>query len=309
MVLGVSRSRLLDAGLVAAVALAGLAVLVWSPTPDGYREPTVFAAVPRRRVGDVVVVVAHRASSPRCSEPAPSSSSTSSPAIRSASRSTPHSSRLRGLRVRISPSRWIAIAAIAVTVATYAVADRGPLDVGIFVAISIATIVAGLLGDSTRTRRELNDAEEREREALQERVVLEERARLARELHDSLGHAVNVMVMQAGVGRHVFDERPDFARQALEQVESVGRAALGELDAVLRVLRPTDAEQRAEPETTNLSGLEALCDRIRAAGREVDLEVEEVDLVTHRRRAPTASCRKHRRTQPVTAPAARLQCR
>ena len=45
MVLGVSRSRLLDAGLVAAVALAGLAVLVWSPTPDGYREPTVFAAV------------------------------------------------------------------------------------------------------------------------------------------------------------------------------------------------------------------------------------------------------------------------
>ena len=120
---------------------------------------------------------------------------------------------------------------------------------------------------------------------MRERVVLEERARLARELHDSLGHAVNVMVMQAGVGRHVFDENPEFARQALEQVESVGRVALGELDAVLRVLRPTDAEQRAAPETTNLSGLEALCDRIRATGREVDLEVEEVDL------SPTAEAR------------------
>ena len=47
-----------------------------------------------------------------------------------------------------------------------------------------------------------------------------------RELHDSLGHAVNVMVMQAGVGRHVFDEQPEFARQALEQVENVGRVAL-----------------------------------------------------------------------------------
>ncbi len=133
----------------------------------------------------------------------------------------------------------------------------------------------------------------------EERVVLEERARLARELHDSLGHAVNVMVMQAGVGRHVFDERPEFARQALEQVESVGRAALGELDAVLRVLRPTDAEQRAEPETTNLSGLEALCDRIRAAGREVDLEVEEVDL------SPTAERVAYRIVQEALTNAAR----
>ena len=179
-------------------------------------------------------------------------------------------------------------------------------------AISIATIVAGLLGDSCAHRRELRGARcagSGSEDALRERIVLEERARLARELHDSLGHAVNVMVMQAGVGRHVFDENPEFARQALEQVESVGRVALGELDAVLRVLRPTDAEQRAAPETTNLSGLEALCDRIRATGREVDLEVEEVARHRPRSGRPTASCRKHSRTQPVTVPAARLRCR
>ena len=149
---------------------------------------------------------------------------------------------------------------------------------------------------------------------MRERVVLEERARLARELHDSLGHAVNVMVMQAGVGRHVFDERPEFARQALEQVESVGRAALGELDAVLRVLRPTDAEQRAEPETTNLSGLEALCDRIRAAGREVDLEVEEVDLSPTAERAglphragSTTNAARHSAGGPIAVSVTRAQ--
>jgi signal transduction histidine kinase len=197
------------------------------------------------------------------------------------------------------PSRWIAVAALSVTVAAYAIADRGPIEVGTFVAIVIAAIVAGLLGDSIRTRRELSEAQAREQEAMRDRIVLEERARLARELHDSLGHAVNVMVMQAGVGRHVFDERPEFARQALEQVENVGRVALGELDAVLRVLRPTDAEQRAEPETANLSGLEALCDRIRATGREVDLEVEDVDL------SPTAERAAYRIVQEALTNAAR----
>jgi signal transduction histidine kinase len=132
-----------------------------------------------------------------------------------------------------------------------------------------------------------------------ERLVLQERARLARELHDSLGHAINVMVMQAGVGRHVFDERPAFAREALEHVESVGRVALGELDAVLKVLRPVDGEAVAEPVTPTLAGLEPLCDRIRATGREVDLHVDEVDL------SPSAERATYRIVQEALTNAAR----
>ena len=134
---------------------------------------------------------------------------------------------------------------------------------------------------------------------MRDRLVLEERARLARELHDSLGHAVNVMVMQAGVGRHVFDEQPEFARQALEQVENVGRVALGELDAVLRVLRPMDGEQRAAPDPANLAGIDALCDRIRSTGREVDLRVEPVALT------PTAERAAYRIVQEALTNAAR----
>ena len=149
MVLGVSRSRLLDAGLVAAVALAGSRCSCWSPTPDGYREPTVFAAV----------LVVASAMSLWWWRTAPIASMLGACAVFIVN-------VIAGYQVGITqypafialyvvfayasrPSRWIAIATLAVTVATYAIADRGPLEVGTFVAISIATIVAGLLGDSS----------------------------------------------------------------------------------------------------------------------------------------------------------------
>ena len=137
--------------------------------------------------------------------------------------------------------RVSAMIAVAITLVGYAVADRGTLDLLTVLGIVVAFTVAVLLGDGTRSRRDLAASDraaaelhEREQEAAMERLVLQERARLARELHDSVGHAINVMVMQAGVGRHVFDERPQFAREALVHVEDVGRVALGELDAVLR---------------------------------------------------------------------------
>jgi len=91
--------------------------------------------------------------------------------------------------------------------------------------------------------------------------------------------------MQAGVGRHVFAERPQFACEALEHVETVGRVALGELDAVLRVLHPDDREPVAEPVSATLAGLESLCDRIRATGRDIDLQVDDVHLEASAERA------------------------
>jgi hypothetical protein len=80
-----------------------------------------------------------------------------------------------------------------------------------------------------------------------ENLLLQERSRLARELHDSLGHTVNVMVMQAGVGRRVFADNPDYSREALECIETLGRGALNELDQVLRVLQPDERPPRAAP--------------------------------------------------------------
>ncbi len=300
------RSRLVDAALVAAMAVVGLAILVFAPTDDWYREPSVFAAL----------LVVASAGSLWWWRTAPVVSLIASSAVFMVN-------IVAGFQVGITQypafiafyavfafgslrSRWGAAGLLGVTVAVYAIADRGPIDVNAFVGIGVATALAALLGDAARNRRELGEAQRsavlfqaREQEAMRDRLVLEERARLARELHDSLGHAVNVMVMQAGVARHVFDEKPEFARQALEQVENVGRVALGELDAVLRVLRPVDGEQRAAPDAANLAGIDALCDRIRATGREVDLHVEPVELT------PTAERAAYRIVQEALTNAAR----
>jgi signal transduction histidine kinase len=76
------------------------------------------------------------------------------------------------------------------------------------------------------------------RQAIRGQAVAEERLRLARELHDLVGHTVSVMVVQAGAGRRVLDRDPAKTREILTSLEHVGRDALAELDRVLGVLRP-----------------------------------------------------------------------
>jgi signal transduction histidine kinase len=127
-------------------------------------------------------------------------------------------------------------------------------------------------------------AESREKALAAERLLLTERTRLARELHDSLGHTVNVMVLQAGVGRRVFADNPTFAQQALGSIESVGRAALDELNRLLKVLQP-DERGTPEPFAPTVADLEHLVDRVRSTGRQVDLRVGDVDLPSGTARA------------------------
>lgn len=106
--------------------------------------------------------------------------------------------------------------------------------------------------------------------------VLEERAKLARELHDAVGHTVTVMVVQAGAGRHVFDRDPQFAKDALENIETSGRKALTELDRILGLMRGDDDPERSPQ--ADLSHLDDLISEVRDAGLPVRLEVQgEID--------------------------------
>ncbi|GAA3046776.1 sensor histidine kinase [Actinokineospora globicatena] len=106
-------------------------------------------------------------------------------------------------------------------------------------------------------------ARARERSALLNRAaVAEERTRMARELHDLVGHTVNVMLVQAGASRVVLDSDPAKAKELLIAVERTGRDALDELDRVLSALRPDD------PDLTRLAS------RMTEAGMAVDLRVE-----------------------------------
>jgi signal transduction histidine kinase len=146
---------------------------------------------------------------------------------------------------------------------------------------------AWALGEGQRRRRintanleELNAQLERERDLKARWAVAEERARIARELHDVVAHTVSVMVVQAGAARRLVDGDPGRARQALGSIESTGRQALAEMRRLLGVLR-RDGEDRAggngagalAPQPS-LADLESLVTAAQEAGLEVALEVE-----------------------------------
>ncbi|MFD0639453.1 sensor histidine kinase [Catenulispora yoronensis] len=111
-----------------------------------------------------------------------------------------------------------------------------------------------------------------ERLAAAERAHLRlaERNRLARELHDSVGHALSIVTLQAAAAGRVLDQDPAFARRALGAIEDAARGAMDELDHVLGLLREEDAERTPRPD---LDDLERLAASARAVGTPVELRV------------------------------------
>jgi signal transduction histidine kinase len=130
----------------------------------------------------------------------------------------------------------------------------------------------GLAANTINTWRQRAQTLQREQEAATRLAVDRERARLARELHDVVGHNVSVMVVQAGAARKVMGTTPDLAREALLAVEAGGRAAMTELRQVIGLL----TVDRDGIELTPLPGLERLPElaaRIRETGTPVTLTV------------------------------------
>jgi signal transduction histidine kinase len=135
---------------------------------------------------------------------------------------------------------------------------------------------AWLAGERTRLRQErMAELEERagraEREAERDRrlAAAEERMRIARDLHDSAGHAINVILVHAGLGRLRAERDPAGAREALETIEAVARETVGEIDQLVGVLREDqDRHDRVEP-PPGLAAVAGLIERQRAAGLEV----------------------------------------
>jgi signal transduction histidine kinase len=135
---------------------------------------------------------------------------------------------------------------------------------------------AWFAGDRTRLRRErIQELEERarraEHEAERERqlAAAEERTRIARDLHDSAGHAINVILVHAGAARLLAGKDPERSREALGTIESVARETLREIDALVRALREDD--ETVQP-PAGLSALDTLVKRHRDAGLEVEVE-------------------------------------
>ena len=139
---------------------------------------------------------------------------------------------------------------------------------------------AWFAGDRSRLRRErIAELEERarnaEREAERERrlAAAEERMRIARDLHDSAGHAINVILVQAGAARLLQERDPAGARAALQTVEEVARDTLGEIDQLVRALREDVPPGEVEP-PPGLAALDALAERYRVSGLSVTVTVD-----------------------------------
>ncbi|MDQ2708915.1 MAG: sensor histidine kinase [Actinomycetota bacterium] len=120
---------------------------------------------------------------------------------------------------------------------------------------------------------ELGRARSARRHAETRRAILEERARIGRELHDVLAHTVSVMVVQASAAGDVFDVSPERARAAVRAIESSGRQAQAELRRFLRTVRP-DAGSDVEPQP-GLADLDRLGRSVSRAGLDVAIQVDD----------------------------------
>jgi signal transduction histidine kinase len=137
-------------------------------------------------------------------------------------------------------------------------------NLGHLIAPFVFLCLGWTIGDSINTR-------ERDREARIGRAAGEERARIARELHDVITHNVSVMVVQAAAAGEIFDTDPQRAREAIGAVEETGRRALNELRRLLGAVADDDAVVVPQP---SLNRVGELVERVRAAGLEVEL-IEE----------------------------------
>ena len=148
------------------------------------------------------------------------------------------------------------------------------------VFIPLEFVIAWVAGFALRERAEQAEAAEiratlaeRERDAAARIAVAEERARIARELHDIVAHAVSVMVLQVGAVRHRLPDALAEDRDALRGVERAGRTALAEMRRLLAAMRPDgdDAEFLPQP---GIDGLGSLLEEVGRAGLPVELHVD-----------------------------------
>jgi signal transduction histidine kinase len=124
-----------------------------------------------------------------------------------------------------------------------------------------------------RVVEERSAALERERGANARVAAAEERARIARELHDVLSHSVSVMVVQAGAERMALGTERAATGETLEAIEKTGREALGEMRRLLGMLR-AEGEPPAHAPQPTLAELDGLLWQVRVAGLPVEIHVE-----------------------------------
>lgn len=165
--------------------------------------------------------------------------------------------------------------AVIVVVASASVLALAVWDLGLNEALPSVALLLAVIGwgsgvrSSRRYRESLvrraEDAE-RERDLRAARAVAEERARIARDIHDVVSHSLAVVVVQAAGARRVADRDPERAKQALDVIAETARGALTEMRAMLQVLRSPDADQSPAAPSPGLPEIDSLAADMTARG-------------------------------------------
>jgi signal transduction histidine kinase len=178
-----------------------------------------------------------------------------------------------------SREAWLGLAIVlgGTAIIVYNGSNRSP---GEYFFIPLFFGIGWLAGYALRERAEEAEAAEvraeqaeREREAAARIAVAEERARIARELHDIVAHAVSVMVLQVGAVRHKLPDAQAEDRDALKGVERTGRTALAEMRRLLAAMRHDEDDAELSPQP-GLDRLDSLAEEVGRAGLPVRLHVE-----------------------------------
>jgi signal transduction histidine kinase len=175
---------------------------------------------------------------------------------------------------------WLGLGVVVACIASFVI-DDGANDAS-DVAFGIAFVGTPWgVGVAMRLRRDREDQLETDAELLRSdqddsarRAVAEERARIARELHDVVSHAISVTVLQARGGRKLVGVDDRAVRRSLDAIEHTNTAALGDMRRLLAVLSDTeDTSRDGLTPQPSLSRLEELLEQVRSSGLPVDLEV------------------------------------
>jgi signal transduction histidine kinase len=192
-----------------------------------------------------------------------------------------------GYFVAVARPLWEVALCSAVALGSFALlwwgggAPYGAFDA--FISVLAVAITVGL-GRGGRLRVDLANARAEAAEEAAGRRSSEERLRIARELHDILGHTLGTIAVQAGVGRHLMKTEPEKAADALDSIAKISRESLDEVRSVVAALR--DDEPPYHP-ALGLADLPELVETVRATGLDVELILPD-DLEAIPRQTGTA---------------------
>lgn len=195
---------------------------------------------------------------------------------------------------------------IALTLFTITGAIDGSVPAYFIILVGILGFGSAAFGAAARSRQLHADAAEakaeelvRSRQGDRERALVEERARIARELHDVVAHGLSVIVVQASAAQRILERDPEGTASALEQIEKTGRNALNEMRQVLSAIR-TDPDESWQP-APGLAALDELIAELATTGLQVSVTGSGAREIIHPTGVPETEVEPLPATVDVTA--------